>query len=1273
MKFKNKKIIKYSSITLVGMLALSIALPIALTSCSSSSSSSIYNPSAHATSFTSMNQDDLSPLALGSLSSTDGRNSLVKTYVNKLLESWYSTISNSTLTAQYNRWVDEAQTTYDDTYDDYKNNKGSNWEVYFQKEVLDPVGGTKEDYILSKINEKIKDKFIETIFNNDYLVIKNGDEYTKVDKNSKKLVEDPNNINGVGGAGNKNNFLFSAYAIDSNSRTSLDFGIANFLEFLMDEWVFNKLPLPISMSLWKNAANPDTSNLFSTNYFGTENIGTEGSYNFQWFTPVSKNATILTTTDKFNLLMNDLKNGKYIDKETGLINLPVDYTEDSSTTMTIEFDKLFSGEISVPFASAALYKFNNSVFGITDSNISTITSDSLVTDSIMKNFLVYENGQIGTNGVFGFPYDVTYNNPYSGTQTSVFLGEYANAVGIKDNLNFTDSLGIGNFILNRNSFGVHLISIDRISKMKEAAANSSGTLISIEQYKKVCNEIRNTFMYRYATDIVNHTSNYDLKTSLKTYLTDNFETLIFKYVTQFIQSNDYTANNLFGASVVNNTAYLDKKTFKSGNKFGFSENTSQRYIDNLLSVDNTELYNLINSSLLLVKAESVLSTSNSLKEKIYSNSSSYSEIKNPEDWKKYGIAGVMSYTRNNLTGNFDSLVNLINYLLTNITANTINNTNNYNSFAFNAKTTPIISADSKPISTVQNSNDFVTFSKNLYESSIAQYINSINLQINNTKKYISTPVVVFTNDDYINNAIQANNDASNLNAIAQNFYMQNYLTTQAGFSTQSRKRTQNGQFYDFSTNTLSFEEGQAEGTSSWIKQQLQNSINQMYILSNFTSLTNLYSDGDWSSIDNINTIATQIWNNSWNSSQYNFSSSLNSNITTYENPSSVSDYYKFLITLEYLLDYDATTDTFSFSNLIKFLSDATQNNGKAVVAWINQSSIKNNNTFGLTNDSSEISSISAVQQKAQTDSTFSGSPLYLTKINPYSWFGAPNYYVDNPQNLQYSENANYWYTSPTLSSNNTVSAGFVGFQFYRSSSLGTTNEIGNEAFENSTYTNAPISDNSQISYLGSLYQFGSREDIIKYVTTKLSVVSDLKNFYYNNLLDPGLPISQETKDKIDNILQGVSSNNNKVVELTNEIIKLLQDPNQIPDNCFVRMEGMPLWNNNKSTLFDTDSTQNAIKNQYIITQFNYQDVQNLLTKDKQFNTSDNGGELGLNPITFFNCIVKLAMNSDTLKESAYNNMFVKIGSVNVYDYRLINFIDSAYIANYDKWEDIINL
>lgn len=172
----------------------------------------------------------------------------------------------------------------------------------------------------------------------------------------------------------------------------------------------------------------------------------------------------------------------------------------------------------------------------------------------------------------------------------------------------------------------------------------------------------------------------------------------------------------------------------------------------------------------------------------------------------------MPYTRNQTTGDFDSLYSIIKSLISNAISNN-SNIKTFNSKAYNSKSNNTITSNSQQITQINNSDDFVTFAKNLYESSIANYINSVDLHVNNTKTYIATPVIVFTNNDYINNAIEANDNESNLDTIAQNFYMQNYLTSQAGFELNSKKKAINSQFYDFSTNTLSFQTGQTEGSS----------------------------------------------------------------------------------------------------------------------------------------------------------------------------------------------------------------------------------------------------------------------------------------------------------------------------------------------------------------------------------------------------------------------------------------------------------------------------
>lgn len=233
--------------------------------------------------------------------------------------------------------------------------------------------------------------------------------------------------------------------------------------------------------------------------------------------------------------------------------------------------------------------------------------------------------------------------------------------------------------------------------------------------------------------------------SLKTYLTDNFDKILFRYVSLYLNDSSANTNNLFGAAVVNNTAYIGNvDSSKTTTDLGFNDQTDKSYIDVLTSINNTQLSNLLKNAILLEKAESILSTWNNLKSKIYDNAANYNNISNPEEWKKYGIAGVMSYTRNPDTGNFDSLSNLMVYLIKNISTSPSSSHGSFNKNAINSKTTPTINSASDNVTTINNPSDLVSYAKKSYESAIASYVNSISLQINNKKEYVSSPVIVFT-------------------------------------------------------------------------------------------------------------------------------------------------------------------------------------------------------------------------------------------------------------------------------------------------------------------------------------------------------------------------------------------------------------------------------------------------------------------------------------------------------------------------------------------------
>lgn len=1549
MKLKQgKKTLIFSFLAATALAATVGGLAIGLTSCSKTdqNSSKPVSPTLNTKGeFTSLFGNNLKPMVASVLTSQDGRNSITTSAANLILSAWFKNVNNPSLNADYQEWQSNAEENYKTKYNDYQKNKGPNWKQLFQQEVLDPVGGTKQAFIQNQIDQQLQNTFINDLFDKQYLGLNNKGQIEPITQGSGSLqdIDNPDNINGANGAGTLNNFTFSA--LTQSNPQAIDYGYADFMNYLMTSWVQNTLPLPISMSLWKNGDTPQSSGLFNQEFFGSDAIGDKGSYNFQYFAPATAGGMTLSTTDKFKLLIDGLNNGLYVNDKTGAIDLPVTYTEDSSTTMTIQASSLFDGSIALPFSAAALYKFENAVFGTTDSAMPT--ASSIDTSSIMKNFLVYNNGTAGGGqsgsqsgsvsgsgsggsgsssgssgaagflatrngtesqnsqtqpGVFMFPYPTTFESQQSGgNNTSVFMGEYRNAIGVKDTINLTGftttnqnnnestyaegysgqtqqqtSANLNNFILTRDSFGVHLISIDRLSQI-EAAVNggsSSGSKTdqqttpktAYQKYIAACNEIRNTFMFRAAQDITNGTNVYKLQDSLKTYLQNNFATLIVNYAQKAFNEND--PYNLFGANVVcgliknpsndattnpqdtpkqkvkavanagtestgdsssnnqdstNQGSNSDQSTKPGLGEFG---NQYTDYKQTLESIGaNTVTGQFILASGKLNQAEAALKFVNNVRQQMYSNQSAYNNTTDPSQWKKYGIAGVLPYTRDAQSGNFNSLTAIVNDLIATTKPNattpdntkvTRNDTNN--------NPDAIVSGNATTVADPKTAQQLVTNAKANFENAVINYVNnwqdngvgiswiqSFSNDTANGEQQVGQLTYLFTNNSFVNNAIQACSNSNQFVPIVQNFYMERYLTTQTptneelqippsltkpstpapsvpggsnGPDGASQPQAQpqsrasaniaKGQFYDYQSNTLwnsnsSAPNANTVGSTNWVKQQVQQAIDTNYMINNFTSLPNLYADGDWSTLTGTATpeksskdagagptattvdngvwkIARQVWLNSWEASQYIYKNANGTMFVSYENPSSAAAYQKFLITVEYLLDYNAATDTFSFNNLVNFLNELTANNNRAMVAWANVSSIKKNANYGVNIGTAEANDINSVRSKINSDSQFLADPIYLTKITPYSWYGAPNYFTSsdsvsaNQGNLAngyegkvaWTNNSNYWFTAPMLTSAQqsaiqqkkgagagaasapTTNTGFLGFQVNNSSQFGITNTINSAAFDNSTYTITSFNANSNSSnggssyaatpgengqgstannsyaYLGTLYQFVSRTDMETYVGT-LSTPNQLMDFYNQNLLNSGLPLTQASKNKMRDIDNGTyATTAEKVNALSQEILTILKDTNQVPDAAFQKMSALPLWNTNNgttSTLFDTgDGSTPALKTEYVVSLFNAQDVKNLLTTPTAgkegssdstpatptLNTTDTGF-LGLNPQAFFNAVVMLANNNTQLQSDAMKAMFTKLGSFKVYDQRLVTGLDSSWITNYQEWQPILNL
>lgn len=1331
MKSKKTLSISVLSALFVGLSTSTFVL--GLSSCASNPSD-VPIPATNASSFSSINSSIL-PVSSAVFSTEKGRQSLVNTYINKTIQNWFDIVNNNSIKTSLKEWKKSSEDAYKEKYDNYKDTRGVNWKHFFQTEVLDPVGGTKEDWILDNIKSKLKSSITNSLFSDsakNYLSYSDNSEssnptFTSVTNlNLQTLKDVDNDFVNAKTVGTKNGFQFNALGLEENNRSRIDTGYADLMEFIMDDWIKNCLPLPLTMSLWKNDENKYYLNQLFSKYFDRFNEitsddnssgdngnndgssgdssspsrrmmqsrATEGkfkpSYQFQYFeSNDNQGPTSLGTTNKFGNLLTGIINGSYVSSKTGLMNLPIEYTEDSSTNLLTNSSGLFDGTYVTPFSAAAWYKLSNFVFGINDSNVHI--ASKVNTKSIMDNFLVFNSKVDATKHLnvvqdtnpsslkyFKFPYEITWENGESQTTQSVFTNQYNNAIGVIDVINFDKNTAIFNdtntysssnldqFILIRNQFGVHIISVDRISKIKDAY-NANSTQSFSARFNNVCNELRNTFIYYLAIDQASNEKKYNVMDMLQKYFSNNFESIIYRYLLKYIDSPNSNPNNLFGANVT-----LDpKQDLNLSSNFGFDSTSESElnFINSLNEVKSTtSLRNFIDSSINYQYADLSKKFVDSINTKIYENQSQFNNNENPNLWGANGISGVLPYARNSNNGKFETLTKLIDSILLNVAPTNSNLPFN------NGNSSRQINGSISNVSVTDTLSYFYN-AKNEYQKNVIKYLNETNpLIINSTYDFMSAPTRIFTSNYYLNQAMIALGDTDFTN-IVRNMYYQQYLYPNRRFATSNPNVG-------------------PEGSNSWIAKKVNDSIDSIYKVSNFVNTKNVYALGDWDSYDSFKQKAIEFFDRSIQENQFSYSyedaSGKIHEYYSYSQYDKITDYYNLLINIRYVLDYNTETNKFNFKPLYDALLQATETGTnlkapRAAIAWVNQESITEFSDFGYssTNLSKQLT-INEVQTKANSDSKFKINPVLLTNINSYSWFNSKNPYSSNTTNgqlvdssnqdiLSFTKDSSYWIVSPMSknSQSNTYNSGFLGFQLEDSRYLNVSSSLPPSWTNNSSYSNLPISQNG-ISCIGMFYSYGSRSNLIKLIDDVTTPFS-LQDFYEKSISKSGLPISQENHSAIENIIK---TQYNTITErlnaLKSKLKEVINDPTQVPDNAFQKLDQMPLWNdkvNSFTTLFDTSSTTSALKNQFVLTQFNNNDVKNMLNSNGELATGSNA-YLGLNPETFFNALVMFCRDSSTLKNQSVEQMYKTVGSIQVYDIRLLYMIPKMYISNFEQWSEV---
>lgn len=352
------------------------------------------------------------------MTSQTSYNEFKKQYANQLLYNFYEKIVNSKKIQSFNdnwlKWNNDIDGEYDEKVKESKEKNGSKWQFYFQNEVLDPVGGTKEAWKYNQLCSKIREDFKTKVFVNDYLAYSNKSEYnvnndivSTFDKNI--FFEHPDEWKKI------NFYAKNKSGGNYNTDRDLDDIYALIQKLVFEMYTGTNHPFSVSMCLWKYK-NPtsskglldiysdkinggDKSSVRADDDGGDDDSGggsssvTDANYAFPAFPEYdgnsSANGKFWFTINKF--LLNDDNYGLL--NNSGFSNITNDkwYTDDSATQIIVESRDLASLDAVFGGAAVNLWADYSSSQYVTDKFLKYDINDLLVNFNIGTNTDILRN------------------------------------------------------------------------------------------------------------------------------------------------------------------------------------------------------------------------------------------------------------------------------------------------------------------------------------------------------------------------------------------------------------------------------------------------------------------------------------------------------------------------------------------------------------------------------------------------------------------------------------------------------------------------------------------------------------------------------------------------------------------------------------------------------------------------------------------------------------------------------------------------------------------
>ncbi len=1152
---------------------------------------------------------------------TNGKNLVLDQLANTMIFNWYYRINPELSSVQdtFKTKIEQAEKNYKDAI------KGkTNFEI--QSQFLDPNGGTAPSYIYKQVVEDFKSDFTNMLFQNNYLCLQDTPTTFKPIEQSSSLSIDtimkPEYVNGDGGVGNRNKFVFNAskYESGSENNIALQKGLADFINYIFMSYVKDNMPILTPSILFKNEANPDTSGLFNKDFFSE--VPAEGSYKFQYFKPSSNDMTAMNASTRYKMFLDGLKqptpgttgaatanSNHFVDSSlNGLINIEKRLTEDSTTFLITNLSDAFDNYVA-PYSSIIDYKFTKTF----DNTLNDVTVGDFDPNSIMGNFLTTT---ANAPGYFSFPY------PTTDGKISAYGGDYANITGIRD------AVDIGNdspFMIIRNEFGVHIIGIDRYAAIKQAA----GGTLNAQNMNKVINELANTILFRQAEDQLLGTTQVDLMSKLKTYFESNFSQLVISYALQASPS----ADNLFKNSLIFDASITP------------SAQISQ------------QLNTLALAAIDLKQAEKVEKFKATVKGKIYDLQKTYNDNSNESNWKNNALAGVLPYQRNTATGDFDSLIKLttlsnfadvkqkyldaVNAYMPSVQPGDSSYFSGDNKLKYTSR---YVYTNSFVLNLVLCQDTITTVEKGVFD----RIVDDINLEVG-PKDQANNPTFFDFNTNTVNNAA-ADNTLATLPTVSDG-------STPAGY----------------------------QALNQWINGYINRAI-QQDVIPNFqlktTSAINQYANGDWTTANFLANMQTQ-YKNAQTDATYVGGDFLSEDVNTelrktinalfwlldYDVTTGTYSFNNFIkILREPLQNNYYKVGYLGWTNESNIIADS--------IAKTATPSYQ----YGVTGKA-DAATISAQQAK---DTAFKNNALLINNINSYSYQGATNPYANLASwatECYFGKNDTY-YSMAKLSKTSTADAtGFLGFQLPSSSYVSMV--LPSDLYASNQELLTQNISNPDQNFKGFFYKYNTDGTVATAKTNFKNEINTYSNGEIENLcailLNQKFNFTEDQLTQLRYVQSGIdysmTQTGNASLTTEERRTRLSNLIDSLPDNVYEQKLGEYLWTSQQNTFSTTvfSSDDSVDTKQYLVSQFNLADVDALVTKvgDAGNQYLDPTKLLGLNPETFFKALVKLASSPEVLSraETKNNDFWSETDNqVTLFNKPLFGSIDEAWIKNKKAFE-----